>query len=156
MVGIKEEITIQLCEARDIEQAYEVQTHRDARKYSDSEMVEDLMDKLIDDSGMHREIVDVLLSKLSGCDNCSGYPTKHFVFNFERAWDKEIVKEVMWLEKKMANHYRTVLDLISANDCSSFLSEEELGKIKAGLDHLAKEEVKHFMMAEEVYNKLDQ
>jgi len=154
MESVRDEVITHLCEARDFEQIHGVQGHMEAWRYSESDMVKELMIRLVDISSMHRALVDMLLASMIDCHGLSSFCGRSFVFNYERARDKEILEEVIWLKKKMTKHYQNILEILQSHDCSSFLSPEDMGKLKAVLNLLVEREQEQLRMAQETYSKL--
>lgn len=143
-----------LTDAWKMEYSYEIINQKEAEKYAESKHIKTLMEHLIEDSTRHRKLVADLF-RMIGENEPSSYQQKPLNFNFDRSTDRELVQQIIWVEKKMVALYDKALSLISEKDSYDFIAPDDLIKFRESLTMLIKWERLHQRMGEETLAKID-
>ncbi|MHC1710331.1 MAG: hypothetical protein AB9819_08005 [Methanomassiliicoccales archaeon] len=142
-----------LKEAWHNEYAYEIVNQKEAETYADSQHLKTLMEKLIEDSTRHRRLVGDVFNMIGGEEPALDFQNK-LNFNFDRVTECELVQQIIWIEKKMADLYEKALVLISDKQEYDFIKPEDLPRLRESLTLLIRWERVHQQLGEDAFRKL--
>ena len=139
---IRGELMVLLSEAWELEHAYEFKALKEAKKYCESPEVVDLVDLLASESIDHKAMIDAMF-KMIGANHEHIVRGKGINFNFDRAWDAEIIEELVWIEKKIVRFYHEALLMVQDEDNAQVIPQNERDPLKKILQYLEEEEYRH-------------